>query len=155
MTMYSSWATRRNVWVSPFRDLRVNVCLPTHRSLSQATTSFIAFCRQGIHHVRLVTWSYNLKRSRAQDLMSNSYILCEKNAVFDCTRLLKSGDTKSQASALLACDLAEWWSWSESNRRPPACKAGALPIELQPLLDRGPVIFVQIEAGKGEACNST
>src|SRR5690606_15073926 len=25
-----------------------------------------------------------------------------------------------------------WWSWTESNRRPPACKAGALPIELQP-----------------------
>ncbi len=26
----------------------------------------------------------------------------------------------------------KWWSWTESNRRPPACKAGALPIELQP-----------------------
>ena len=25
------------------------------------------------------------------------------------------------------------WSGSESNRRPPACKAGALPIELPPL----------------------
>src|SRR5262252_2850988 len=25
-----------------------------------------------------------------------------------------------------------WWSWTESNRRPPACKAGALPTELQP-----------------------
>ncbi len=26
-----------------------------------------------------------------------------------------------------------WWSWTGSNRRPPACKAGALPAELQPL----------------------
>ena len=26
-----------------------------------------------------------------------------------------------------------WWSWSESNRRPPECKSGALPAELQPL----------------------
>ena len=25
-----------------------------------------------------------------------------------------------------------WWRWTESNRRPPACKAGALPIELHP-----------------------
>jgi hypothetical protein len=25
-----------------------------------------------------------------------------------------------------------WWSWTGSNRRPPACKAGALPTELQP-----------------------
>ena len=27
-----------------------------------------------------------------------------------------------------------WWSRTGSNRRPPACKAGALPIELRPLL---------------------
>jgi hypothetical protein len=26
-----------------------------------------------------------------------------------------------------------WWSQSGSNRRPPACKAGALPVELWPL----------------------
>jgi hypothetical protein len=26
-----------------------------------------------------------------------------------------------------------WWSWSGSNRRPPECKSGALPSELQPL----------------------
>src|SRR5215471_11351229 len=26
-----------------------------------------------------------------------------------------------------------WWSWSGSNRRPPECKSGALPAELQPL----------------------
>ena len=26
----------------------------------------------------------------------------------------------------------EWWSLSGSNRRPPACKAGALPAELRP-----------------------
>jgi hypothetical protein len=25
-----------------------------------------------------------------------------------------------------------WWSRAESNRRPPACKAGALPAELRP-----------------------
>src|SRR6266849_2668915 len=33
-----------------------------------------------------------------------------------------------------------WWSWSGSNRRPPECKSGALPAELQPLVrktDRG------------------
>ena len=28
---------------------------------------------------------------------------------------------------------ANWWSQTGSNRRPPACKAGALPIELWPL----------------------
>ncbi len=42
-------------WVSPFGNLRIEAYLPAPRSLSQATTSFIAFCRQGIHHVRLFT----------------------------------------------------------------------------------------------------
>src|ERR1700682_4014727 len=30
-----------------------------------------------------------------------------------------------------------WWSRSGSNRRHPACKAGALPAELRPLFDNG------------------
>src|SRR6476469_804808 len=32
-------------------------------------------------------------------------------------------------------DGRSWWSWSGSNRRPPECKSGALPAELQPLCD--------------------
>jgi len=46
-------------WVSPFRHLRITICLPTPRSFSQATTSFIAFYCQGIHPVRLLSWLYN------------------------------------------------------------------------------------------------
>ncbi len=41
--------------VSPFGNLRIKGCLPPPRSLSQATTSFIASSCQGIHRVRLVT----------------------------------------------------------------------------------------------------
>ena len=36
-----------------------------------------------------------------------------------------------------ACQL--WWSWSGSNRRPPECKSGALPAELQPLFGLAPL----------------
>jgi hypothetical protein len=32
----------------------------------------------------------------------------------------------------LHCRALPWWSRTESNRRPPACKAGALPTELRP-----------------------
>src|SRR5690554_4009630 len=46
---------RKARWVSPFRDLRITGCLPPPRSLSQATTSFIASDCQGIRRVRLVT----------------------------------------------------------------------------------------------------
>ena len=45
----------------PIRTSTDQSLLPTPRGLSQAITSFIAFCRQGIHRVRLVAWSYNPK----------------------------------------------------------------------------------------------
>ena len=51
-------------WVSPFGHPRIKACLSAPRGLSQTYTSFIAFCRQGIHRVRLVTWSYNPKLFR-------------------------------------------------------------------------------------------
>ena len=50
-------------WVSPFGHPRIKAYLSAPRGLSQTYTSFIAFCRQGIHRVRLVTWSYNPKPS--------------------------------------------------------------------------------------------
>ncbi len=44
-----------------------------------------------------------------------------------------------------------WWSQTGSNRRPPACKAGALPTELWPRQDRqeGPAISTWIMVGPG------
>ena len=40
-----------------------NAFVPAYHSLSQINTSFIASYRQGIHRIRLVTWSYNPKYS--------------------------------------------------------------------------------------------
>ena len=50
-------------WVSPFGNPRIKASLTTNRGLSQSTTSFIAFYRLGIRHVRLITWPYNPKQS--------------------------------------------------------------------------------------------
>ena len=44
-----------------------------------------------------------------------------------------SGMRSSQLSYRPSSLLPTWWSWSGSNRRPPECKSGALPAELQPL----------------------
>ena len=44
---------RLTAWVAPFGYLRIKACLPAPRSFSQATTSFIACNRQGIHHMHL------------------------------------------------------------------------------------------------------
>ena len=43
-----------------------------------------------------------------------------------------SGVRSSHLSYRPSCG-PTWWSWSGSNRRPPECKSGALPAELQPL----------------------
>ena len=42
-------------WVSPFGYPRIKARLPAPRGLTQAATSFIACCRQGIHHMHLFT----------------------------------------------------------------------------------------------------
>ena len=42
-----------------------------------------------------------------------------------------------------------WWSQTGSNRRPPACKAGALPTELWPLQITGTGVGDRSRAGRG------
>jgi hypothetical protein len=42
----------------------------------------------------------------------------------------------SSRTATIPSGLREWWSRTGSNRRHPACKAGALPAELRPLISR-------------------
>ncbi len=56
-------------------------------------------------------------------------------AKFDCQRSEKfyeSPPTWGGISLLMFAGPDDWWSWPGSNRRPPACKTGALPTELQP-----------------------
>jgi hypothetical protein len=55
--------TLKESWVSPFGNLRINVYLPTPRSLSQTYTSFIASYCQGIHRMRLITYYTTLNDS--------------------------------------------------------------------------------------------
>ena len=67
--MYSGADIVQVRWVSPFGNLRIKVCLPTPRSLSQATTSFIAFSCQGIHQMHFYAWPYNPTYWSCQDCM--------------------------------------------------------------------------------------
>ena len=46
-----------------------------------------------------------------------------------------------------------WWSWSGSNRRPPECKSGALPAELQPLFKVCPRSPFQSYLAPPSRCN--
>ena len=105
MTMYSSCDTFR--WVSPFGNLRIKANLPAPRSLSQAITSFVAYHRQGIHHVLLFTWPYNFDVSF--ETTKSSQGICQ---VFHLTRYAVHSirfDSKLKflltQSKILCC----WW----------------------------------------------
>jgi hypothetical protein len=61
----------------------------------------------------------------------------KKNAAkFDCQRSEKAvyriTPTWGESRFMMFAGRTKWWSWPGSNRRPPACKTGALPTELQP-----------------------
>ena len=78
-------------WVSPFGHLRIKAYLPAPRSFTQAITSFIACNRQGIHHMHLFTWSYNVNpwtlfkfRHRAHE---NAVIVFSKATFVSTARL--------------------------------------------------------------------
>jgi hypothetical protein len=50
----------------------------------------------------------------------------------------------------------DWWTWGDSNPRPPACKAGALPTELH-AHDKNPCtirVFERLDGGTGVVCPS-
>lgn len=100
-SLYGHWT-----WLQRGYPIRTspgsNVCLTTPRSLSQSTTSFIDFLRQGIHHTPVARF---LKLIHFYSVFK----------VQTLSRLLQS-----------------WWSWVDSNHLPFHCKWNVLPGELQP-----------------------
>ena len=55
-------------------------------------------------------------------------------SVFISTRHPSFPREEATILATIPLELREWWSRTGSNRRHPACKAGALPAELRPLI---------------------
>src|SRR5437764_5099318 len=138
----------------PIRTSPDHSLLATPRSLSQLTTSFFAYLRQGIHTHALS--SLTIKSILNTDVLSSALVAftCSKcPSIFNCQRTTLllycklmvglgrielptsplSGVRSSQLSYRPGGLSQSWWSWSGSNRRPPECKSGALPTELQPL----------------------
>src|SRR5215831_5053577 len=64
---------------------------------------------------------------RLYELLKNSRLTCEQSRSQQQSSL-----AKSQAALVLNSSDVVWWRMTGSNRRPPACKAGALPAELIP-----------------------
>src|SRR6476661_9671601 len=98
---------------------------------------------------RVMPSSFELLRSEVHLTQSNM-LLAARSAMkrFPLTTLIQlyellknsrlapgnPGDNNKEASCEAALVLRDvvWWRMTGSNRRPPACKAGALPAELIP-----------------------
>ena len=85
--------------------------------------------------------SHNLQHAPARYVLHFFQIFKEQTPANDITTMsieksaMKTRPAGHHHDLLLACTALcylQWWSWSGSNRRPTACKAAALPAELQP-----------------------
>ena len=147
----------------PIRKSPGQSLLTAYRSLSQRATSFIASMRQGIHQMPLshliehhhgqrteqkpcpIFMAVLSKTENTSDVycqgdnqMPPRHSICHIHPIHNvkdhclasCTKQKNSRYSNFPATSIIT----GWWSWTGSNRRPPACKAGALPTELQPLM---------------------
>ena len=87
--------------VSPFRNSRIIGCLAPPRDLSQLTTSFIAFRRQGIHPMLLSTCLLEKK------LSFQSLCNCQSATPFGATKPLLGSN--SHTLRVLSSSLVRFW----------------------------------------------
>jgi hypothetical protein len=101
--------------VSPFRNPRINVRLPTPRGFSQAPTSFIGSWCQGIHRVPLITCqTHNFKDARVHYavLKIRAESACAGRVPDECRAVRRRGAPSARPSGSMAP--------SEQARRSPA-----------------------------------
>ena len=124
--------------VSPFGHLRFIACLPAPRSLSQAPASFIASYCQGIHHVPFVAM-IPPNGTRGLHAFQFFWRSIDRTLLTQCridtattTIPMRNFKELFQDPPPPRTRVRSRWRRAGSNRRPPACKAGALPTELRP-----------------------
>jgi hypothetical protein len=94
--------------------------------------------RNCFHGRALISKSAISKGVISKSVISKSVEELDDELRFDCFE-------EDCFDKMIARDL-DWWSQTGSNRRPPACKAGALPTELWP--PQGSVIRDQVSGQK-------
>src|SRR5713101_3263682 len=157
--MYSDDGSQCSHWLGfPIRTPPDHSLLAAPRGLSQLIASFIAYLRQGIHTHALSSLTIkSILNTDVSSLCASAFTCSKCPSIFNCQRSIQqtrqnnkivvglgrielptsplSGVRSSQLSYRPGwASLKSWWSWSGSNRRPPECKSGALPTELQPLV---------------------
>ena len=146
----------------PIRTSADQRSLASPRGFSQRATSFIASWRQGIH--RTPFFHSHSRAARTQDQPARSphkrrqqHLRYSHNQIFFACQRSPGGDAHPRARTptpepsrprhpkmprhahpLRGRASPEGdWRRSDSNRRPPACKAGALPLSYAPAIPQG------------------
>src|SRR5690606_1245556 len=137
-------------WVSPFGHRRIKACcqLPDAfrrlpRPSSPLTAKASTVCACSLDHITPSRLGAIVLREQSTILLKGSLpgsrlSLYDTSDSFSNARyfpIVKEPATASTPQPINLCapHPTRWWSQSGSNRRPPACKAGALPAELWPL----------------------
>jgi hypothetical protein len=99
-------------------------------SLEKRPVSFLQICldANAVRHSRPRSIAV---RQQAAGFKTNPFFTMSMSKPRRSAGLIRSGSLRT---ALALGDLAveKWWSQTDSNRRPQACKASALPTELWP-----------------------
>jgi hypothetical protein len=93
-------------------------------SLTQSKMLLVARCTLNLYECVLSTSNADF---RLYEFLKNSRI---KHSLDDQTTYVVQQQSNLEPSCFVTEHL--WWRMTGSNRRPPACKAGALPAELIP-----------------------
>ena len=79
-------------------------------------------------HAKLIFWMFSPNLKSSEELKLKVCFVFITNHSTHCEAV------RSEARQMPRTNpQKKWWSLTESNRRHPACKAGALPAELRPL----------------------
>lgn len=113
-------------WIAPFGNLRIKVCLPlpeAYRSLPRPSSPDGAKASVVRPYTLCRTVGFAVLADLKPNPSGSVYVaFSQKHSI--------AKDQKSLRGPFF------WWRQPGSNRRHPACKAGALPTELCPLLHR-------------------
>jgi hypothetical protein len=140
-------------------DGRLRTFVRTDRTLIRKTISFLcfkiepttmrsSFADMNMHNLR--RWMKGGRRTRHLGArgtfhgLSPLHVRSERSPLHDvrqhahadgrvdATRCMREFFFADELAGVCRVTSEVWWSQTESNRRPPACKAGALPTELWP-----------------------
>ena len=124
---------------SGFADVNISANLRRMKCLEKARRAWPQVIRledhlRGARIDLLFTMSDNLRATGKAESALNVFLT---NEFWQATfAVLKSGSANRSGHCSQTIGRAGWWSQTGSNRRPPACKAGALPTELWPRPER-------------------